>query len=159
MLKVGVIGCGYWGPNLIRNFTQLSRSTVVRVADLDKARLKHMEGLYPSLETTTDYQDIVADSEIDLVAVATPVHTHYRIASDALRARHLLDVRMERVEEETDVRRADDLDDRERIVHSVQKPALVSVEGFECHCHRRVRCRAFAKRLNEKLHLAIGAPE
>jgi len=86
MLKVGVIGCGYWGPNLIRNFTQLSRSDVIRVADLDEARLKYIKALYPSLGTTADYKDITSDPEIDIVAVATPVHTHHRFASEALRA-------------------------------------------------------------------------
>ena len=84
MLKVGVIGCGYWGPNLIRNFTQLSRSDVVRVADLETARLKYIKGLYPNVETTMDYKDIIKDPEIDVVAVATPVHTHYKFASEAL---------------------------------------------------------------------------
>jgi predicted dehydrogenase len=84
MLKVGVIGCGYWGPNLIRNFTQLSRSEVVRVADLDEARLKYIKELYPLTETTTDYRDIISDPDIDLVAVATPVHTHHKFASEAL---------------------------------------------------------------------------
>lgn len=87
MLKVGVIGCGYWGPNLIRNFTQLSRSNVIRVADLDNMRLKYIKGLYPFLETTTDYRDIIDDSEIDIVAIATPVHTHYKFASEALCAK------------------------------------------------------------------------
>jgi len=76
MLKVGVIGCGYWGPNLIRNFNELSRSNVVRVADLDESRLKHMRGLYPTIETTKDYRHIITDPEIDIVAIATPVHTH-----------------------------------------------------------------------------------
>jgi predicted dehydrogenase len=84
MLKVGVIGCGYWGPNLIRNFTQLSRSEVVRVADLDETRLNYIKGLYPSTDTTTDYRDIISDPDIDLVAVATPVHTHYKFASEVL---------------------------------------------------------------------------
>jgi predicted dehydrogenase len=86
-LKVGVIGCGYWGPNLIRNFTQLNRSDVVWVADLDESRLKHMKELYPFVDTTTDYRDIVNDGEIDVVAVATPVHTHYKLASEALCAK------------------------------------------------------------------------
>jgi len=86
MLKVGVIGCGYWGPNLIRNFTQLSRSEVVRVSDLDEARLEYIKGLYPFTETTTDYRDIISDPDIDIVAVATPVHTHYKFASEALSA-------------------------------------------------------------------------
>ena len=84
MLKVGVIGCGYWGPNLIRNFAQLSRSDVIRVADLDEARLKYIQGLYPMVETTTDYRDIITDQNIDIVAVATPVHTHFKFASEAL---------------------------------------------------------------------------
>jgi predicted dehydrogenase len=87
MLKVGVIGCGYWGPNLIRNFTQLNRSDVIRVADLDEVRLKYIKGLYPFVETTIDYRDIIDDPEIDIVAVVTPVHTHYKFASEALCAK------------------------------------------------------------------------
>ena len=87
MYKVGVIGCGYWGPNLIRNFMQLSRSDVVRVADLDDARLRHMNGLYPKVKTTTDYRRIIKDPKIDVVAVATPVHTHFKLASEALSAK------------------------------------------------------------------------
>ena len=86
MLNVGVIGCGYWGPNLIRNFNQLSRSNVLRVADLDESRLKHMRRLYPTVETTKDYKHIIADPDIDVVAIATPVHTHYKVASEALAA-------------------------------------------------------------------------
>ncbi len=86
MLKAGVIGCGYWGPNLIRNFQQLAGSEVKRVADLDSDRLEHMKRLYPSVKTTTDYHDIITDPEIDIVAVATPVKTHYRFASESLSA-------------------------------------------------------------------------
>ncbi len=86
MLKAGVIGCGYWGPNLIRNFQQLAGSEVKRVADLDSDRLEHMKRLYPSVKTTTNYHDIITDPEIDIVAVATPVQTHYRFASEALSA-------------------------------------------------------------------------
>ena len=86
MLKAGVIGCGYWGPNLIRNFQQLAGSEVKRVADLDSDRLEHMKRLYPSVKTTMDYRDIITDPEIDIVAVATPVKTHYRFASEALSA-------------------------------------------------------------------------
>jgi len=86
MLKVGVIGCGYWGPNLIRNFVQLNESDVVRVADLDSGRLKHMQALYPGVQTTSDYRDIISDSEIDIVAVATPVKTHFTFGKEALLA-------------------------------------------------------------------------
>jgi predicted dehydrogenase len=62
MFKVGVIGCGYWGPNLIRNFTQMSRTSVIRIADLDPVRLNHMQSLYPNLETTPDYNDIISQA-------------------------------------------------------------------------------------------------
>ncbi|NLI80111.1 MAG: Gfo/Idh/MocA family oxidoreductase [Deltaproteobacteria bacterium] len=91
MLKVGVIGCGYWGPNLIRNFSQLSSTVVKRVSDLDQARLKRMAELYPGIETTTDYRTIIDDPDVDAVAIATPVHTHHGIALDALNGgKHVL---------------------------------------------------------------------
>lgn len=86
MYKVGVIGAGYWGPNLIRNFIQLNRSTVKQVADLDEKRLNHMKALYPMISTTTDYRDLLNDSDIEIIAVATPVHTHFKFASEALQA-------------------------------------------------------------------------
>ena len=86
MLNVGVIGCGYWGPNLIRNFSQLNRTALVRVADLDTKRLDHMKTLYSEIDTTTDYLDIINDQSIDIVAIATPVHTHFKFASEALNA-------------------------------------------------------------------------
>ena len=86
MLNAGVIGCGYWGPNLIRNFRQLNRTRVLRVADLDTMRLDHVKALYSEIDTTTDYLDIINDKKIDIVAVATPVHTHYKFAAEALAA-------------------------------------------------------------------------
>lgn len=87
MLNVGVIGCGYWGPNLIRNFVQMNATNVTRVADLDEGRLNRMKALYPSVDTTMDYNDIVSDTDIDIVAIATPVHSHYKFASEALSAK------------------------------------------------------------------------
>ncbi len=84
MLNVGVIGCGYWGPNLIRNFVQMNETNVTRVADLDENRLDRMKALYPAVETTTDYNDIVSDKDIDVVAIATPVQRHYEFASEAI---------------------------------------------------------------------------
>jgi len=86
VLNVGVIGCGYWGPNLIRNFIQLNETNMIRVADLEEDRLKRIKDLYPSVDTTKDYKDIVTDPKIDIVAVATPVKSHYRLASEALLA-------------------------------------------------------------------------
>lgn len=84
MLKVGVIGCGYWGPNLIRNFTQLKDSDVPVCADLSEDRLKHMKGLYPAIETTTNYAELMRRSDIDAVVIATPPDTHYALTMEAL---------------------------------------------------------------------------
>lgn len=86
MIRVGVIGCGYWGPNLIRNFAQLKGSRVPICADLDRRRLDHMKTLYPHIETTTDYGEIIGSKDLDAVVVATPPHTHHPIAMEALRA-------------------------------------------------------------------------
>lgn len=86
MLNVGVIGCGYWGPNLIRNFSNLKTSKVVACSDLSEDRLNHMKQLYPSLRTTTNFREIVTDPGIDAVVIATPVSSHYAIAAEALEA-------------------------------------------------------------------------
>ncbi len=86
MLRVGVVGCGYWGPNLIRNFANLKSSKVVMCADLSEARLNHMKQLYPMIRTTTNYREIVNDSGIDAIVIATPVSQHYPIAREALEA-------------------------------------------------------------------------
>ena len=85
-LKVGIIGCGYWGPNLIRNFINVKGADVRICSDLDKGRLEHMKQLYPSLATTTDYKKIIKDESIDAVVIATPVSTHFSLAAEALEA-------------------------------------------------------------------------
>lgn len=86
MIRIGVIGCGYWGPHLVRNFNVTRRSEVVAVADLNPARLQEVKRLYPSITTTHDYRDLLNDPTIDAVAVATPVSTHYDLALAVLRA-------------------------------------------------------------------------
>lgn len=85
MIRIGVIGCGYWGPNLIRNFSHLKGSDVVMCSDLSEERLTHMRSLYPKLETTTDYRRILS-SPVDAVVVATPPETHAKLTIEALRA-------------------------------------------------------------------------
>ena len=69
MIRIGVIGCGYWGPNLIRNFSHLKGSDVVICSDLSEERLAHMRSLYPKLETTTDYRRVLAHKDVDAVVV------------------------------------------------------------------------------------------
>jgi len=86
LIRIGVIGCGYWGPNLIRNFSHLKGSQVLMCSDLSEDRLTHMRNLYPQIETTTDYKRVLARKEIDAVVVATPPDTHMRLAVEALRA-------------------------------------------------------------------------
>jgi predicted dehydrogenase len=86
VLNVGVIGCGYWGPNLIRNFSNLKTSKVLACADINENRLTHMKQLYPGLRTTTDFREIIADPGIDALVIATPVSSHYPVAREALEA-------------------------------------------------------------------------
>lgn len=86
MVRIGVIGCGYWGPNLIRNFSHLKGSQVLICSDLGEDRLNHMRSLYPQIETTTDYRRILGRKDVDAVVVATPPETHERLAVEALRA-------------------------------------------------------------------------
>jgi predicted dehydrogenase len=85
-LKVAVVGCGYWGPNLIRNFIQLNQSDVLWVSDLDQLRLDHMKQLYPSIRTTTVFDEILNDDRVDIIAIATPVRFHHSLAVKALHA-------------------------------------------------------------------------
>lgn len=87
MLKIGVIGAGYWGPNLVRNFMQLREVEMTHVADLDAGRLSYIKELYPTVEVTTDYKQLVDAPDIDVIAIATPVHTHHRFALEALNAK------------------------------------------------------------------------
>ena len=86
MIRVGVIGYGYWGPNLVRNFAEFEESTVVAVSDLDRKQLARVKRRYPALETTTNHRALLSNPGIDAIAIATPVATHFELAMAALRA-------------------------------------------------------------------------
>jgi len=91
MIKVGVIGYGYWGPNLVRNFMSAPGSLVTRVCDLREERLSSLEKLYPGLKTCTDSAELIEDPQIDAVVIATPVSSHFDLALSALQAgKHVL---------------------------------------------------------------------
>ncbi len=91
MWRVGVIGCGYWGPNLARNFVLHDATEVVAVADRRPERMLLIKKIFPSIKTTTEAEEILTDPQIDLVAVATPVSTHYALAKRALEeGKHVL---------------------------------------------------------------------
>jgi predicted dehydrogenase len=88
-IKVGVIGAGYWGPKLARNFHEIPGSNLRRVTDLRPERLLEINHLFPEVVTGSDYKNMLPD--VDAVVIATPVHTHYQLARAALEAgRHVL---------------------------------------------------------------------
>jgi predicted dehydrogenase len=85
-MNLAVIGCGYWGPNLIRNFIGLPDCRVKWVCDVDPKRLSHMKQLYPAVSTVESLEPILEDKETEVVVIATPVHLHYDLASRSLQA-------------------------------------------------------------------------
>jgi len=85
-IAVGVLGCGYWGPLLVRNFKGLPDCELKAVCDVNTARLKHLSTLYPDVEGTTDTQQFLHDSGLDAVVIATPVKYHYPLAKASLLA-------------------------------------------------------------------------
>ena len=88
---IGLIGCGYWGPNLLRNFRRNPDARVVAVADRDSSRRAFVEREYPGVGTTDDHRWLLDDPEIDAVVVATPASTHADLAREALeKGKHVL---------------------------------------------------------------------
>ncbi|MGA2409596.1 MAG: Gfo/Idh/MocA family oxidoreductase [Candidatus Binataceae bacterium] len=91
MIRIGVIGCGHWGPNHVRNFGRLPGVEMAAVADLDIARLAAMRYIQPSLRLETDAKAIIGSGDIDAVVIATPTSTHYPLARAALASgKHVL---------------------------------------------------------------------
>ena len=84
MLNIGVIGYGYWGPNIVRNFNGIDNARVVSLCDLNDGVLGKAKKLYPALSTTTDPSDVLSSKDIDAVAIITPVFTHFDLAKKAL---------------------------------------------------------------------------
>ena len=90
-IKLGVIGYGYWGPNLVRNFIEVPGSQVVAVSDLRSDVLVKVRTRYPTINTTINHQELISDPTIDAIAIATPVSTHFELAMQALKAgKHVL---------------------------------------------------------------------
>jgi predicted dehydrogenase len=90
-IAVGVIGCGYWGPNLIRNFSESVQTDVKYACDLRKDRCENIKLKYPQINMTRRYRDILKDPQIEAVAISTPVSSHYKIVREALEAgKHVL---------------------------------------------------------------------
>ncbi len=85
-LRVAIIGYGYWGPNLVRNFTAVEQAEVVAVCDLVKERLKEVKRKYPAIDITKNFAGVLQDTSIDAVVIATPLSTHFPLAKKALSA-------------------------------------------------------------------------
>ncbi len=91
MIRLGVVGYGYWGPNIVRNFADVPGCQLVAVSDMRPERLALVRGRYPAVRTYADPNELVADRRVDAVIVVTPVSTHYDLAMQALRAgKHVL---------------------------------------------------------------------
>lgn len=85
-LSVGVVGCGYWGPNLIRNFRALPNCRMKVMCDTSESRLKHLKGLYPEVEGLADLAALLKRPDIDAIAIATAVKFHFTMAKASLLA-------------------------------------------------------------------------
>src|SRR5271170_1573562 len=83
-LRVGVLGYGYWGPNIVRNFHGQERSRVVAVCDKSPKSLERARHAFPGIHTTSDCRELLTSPDIDAVAVVTPVWTHFELAKSAL---------------------------------------------------------------------------
>jgi predicted dehydrogenase len=90
-ITLGVIGCGYWGPNLVRNFSEIPEVRVKTLCDLNFELLDKLRSRYPESQFTMNSQDIFQDNEIDAVVIATPTSSHFELAFNALKAgKHVL---------------------------------------------------------------------
>lgn len=91
MINIGIIGYGYWGPNLVRNFYAVKDCTVKAVADARTERLGHLSKIFPSIQGVKSADDVIDDPSIDAVVIATPVFSHFPLAQKALRqGKHVL---------------------------------------------------------------------
>jgi predicted dehydrogenase len=86
MVRVAVVGLGYWGPNLVRNLHEVEDAEATLVCDLRLEALASIQRRYPAVRATTEFADVLADPEIDAVAIATPVSSHFELAARALEA-------------------------------------------------------------------------
>lgn len=91
MIKIGIVGYGYWGPNLLRNFSQLDNVEVTTIVDLDTSRFKLLNKQYPQIKCIDSFKELIEDEKIQAVVIATPAATHYKLVRLALLAdKHVL---------------------------------------------------------------------
>jgi predicted dehydrogenase len=91
MINIAVVGFGYWGPNLVRNFQESGNARVVACCDRNPERLAQAKSKYPSIEISTDFEDVLKNPQVDAVVISTPVATHYEFAKKAFEnGKHVL---------------------------------------------------------------------
>ena len=91
MINIGVIGCGHWGPNHIRIFSQLAGSKVLMCADPDGSRLEAIQKNFPDVQATKDHKDVFNNPDIQAVCIAAPTNLHYSLTKEALECgKHVL---------------------------------------------------------------------
>jgi predicted dehydrogenase len=117
MINMGVIGYGYWGPNLVRNFAETPGSQIRGVSDLRPDRLALVKARYPVVKTTTNHSDLLVDPAIDAIAIATPVSTHFDLAMQALKAgKHVLVEKPMTATSEESIRLIEEAERRQRVL-------------------------------------------
>src|SRR5277367_2034658 len=84
IMNFGVIGYGYWGPNIVRNLASLEDSHVLAIAEMSPSARNRAKKAYPGINVTPDALDVILSPKIDAVAIVTPVWTHYELAKNAL---------------------------------------------------------------------------
>src|SRR5262245_55816817 len=117
MIGIGVVGYGYWGPNLVRNFAEAPGASLVAVCDVRQERLEEARRRYPSARVTEHYADLLSDSNVHAVAIATPVSSHFDLAMRALTAgKHVLVEKQLEATTEQAVRLIDEAERRNRVL-------------------------------------------
>ena len=91
LIGIGVVGYGYWGPNLVRNFASVEGAQVIAICDIDESKMALLSRRHPAAMITNKFQDLLKDKRIDAIVIATPVHTHFELALASLKAgKHIL---------------------------------------------------------------------
>src|SRR5690349_19664300 len=91
VVRIGIIGYGYWGPNLVRNFVNAEGAKVVFVCDRDPGKIAVARRRHPDIAGITDDRELVENDDVDAIVIATPVRTHYDLALRALQSgKHVL---------------------------------------------------------------------
>src|SRR5690606_37403030 len=119
MIGVAVIGYGYWGPNLVRNFADIPQADLRWVCDLQTERLARLRSRYPAVQITEDIEDVLNDPKVDAVAIATPVSSHFALAMRCLKAGKSVFVEKPITATAEEARRLNDEADRRGLVVAV----------------------------------------